>query len=395
MKFKTQLLFIFLVFMSSCAPKEPASTQLPIPTLMSITQKSTTIPTVMNITPKPTITFPAVATVQMKTKYLAYDVVQDSQTYIALLPIECLGKKGPNCQERGIPDTYQRDMAGPLIWDASGNKLGLISNINGKQNLTILSFDTFPPTPTLFGTPEREDCPTWSPDGKRLAITKENSANEKPGPELWLIALDKQEQKLTDEGGCASWSPDGLSILFTHYTNDANLGGNIYLLNTINLSALDKTTLKTNLDRVANASFSPDGTQIVFDGIKNDRQSIYMIKTNGAGLQELTATLPEASSPIWSPTGKQIVFTSQTSHTTPREIYVMDSVGKHLLNITNTPTWDDYSPAWSPDGTQLAYVSLRDSGQFNIYVVNKDGTGLAKVTDETTTSEFNYPSWQP
>ncbi len=40
----------------------------------------------------------------------------------------------------------------------------------------------------------------------------------------------------------------------------------------------------------------------------------------------------------------------------------------------------NYLPAWSPDGTKIAFTSSRDGNQ-EIYYVNRDGSGLRRVTN--------------
>jgi len=60
-----------------------------------------------------------------------------------------------------------------------------------------------------------------------------------------------------------------------------------------------------------------------------------------------------------------------------------------FLRLTNDVHQDLY-PEWSPDGTQIAFASDR-SGNFDIWVINADGTGLTQLTDSPL--DENYPSW--
>jgi len=52
----------------------------------------------------------------------------------------------------------------------------------------------------------------------------------------------------------------------------------------------------------------------------------------------------------------------------------------------------NYVPRWSPDGTRLAFYSNRD-GNWNLYLINADGTGLARLTDDPTSD--TGPEWSP
>jgi TolB protein len=48
------------------------------------------------------------------------------------------------------------------------------------------------------------------------------------------------------------------------------------------------------------------------------------------------------------------------------------------------------SPAWSPDGTQIVFLGDKDRN-FDVYVVNLDGTGLVRLTRELA-DDFD-PDW--
>ena len=50
------------------------------------------------------------------------------------------------------------------------------------------------------------------------------------------------------------------------------------------------------------------------------------------------------------------------------------------------------APAWSPDGRQIAFYSERD-GNWEIYLMNADGSGLTRLTDNPANDWF--PSWAP
>jgi len=53
------------------------------------------------------------------------------------------------------------------------------------------------------------------------------------------------------------------------------------------------------------------------------------------------------------------------------------------------------TPAWSPDGRRIAFQSNRESpnGLHALFVVNRDGTGLVRVTGYDR--DANHPEWSP
>ncbi len=55
------------------------------------------------------------------------------------------------------------------------------------------------------------------------------------------------------------------------------------------------------------------------------------------------------------------------------EIYKINADGTGLVNLTNNPA-RDMLPAWSPDKSRIAFTSDRD-GKTQIYLMNADGSG--------------------
>src|SRR5256884_29962 len=85
----------------------------------------------------------------------------------------------------------------------------------------------------------------------------------------------------------------------------------------------------------------------------------------------------------------QIAFTSNRDG--QNEIYVMNADGSGAGRLTNNPA-NDFSPAWSLDAAKIAFVSDRD-GHPEIYVINADGSGLARLTNNPAQDE--WPAWSP
>ena len=73
------------------------------------------------------------------------------------------------------------------------------------------------------------------------------------------------------------------------------------------------------------------------------------------------------------------------------EIYSMASDGTGLVRLTTSPGVDG-GPDWSPDGDRLAFVSERD-GNREIYVMDADGTNPVRLT--TNPGVDAAPRWSP
>ena len=107
--------------------------------------------------------------------------------------------------------------------------------------------------------------------------------------------------------------------------------------------------------------------------------------SNGTGPQTASQT---------APTSERIAFQSTRPGGTP-ELLVMDPDGSNVKTLLGGPA-TYRSPAFSPDGSRIAFSSNRD-GDFDLYVMNRDGTGLAHVTGPSVpdTTYDDSPSWSP
>ncbi len=90
---------------------------------------------------------------------------------------------------------------------------------------------------------------------------------------------------------------------------------------------------------------------------------------------------------VWSPTREQLAFISTESGND--EIWVVNRDGSGLLQLTRDPyNWWDKHPTWSPDGNKIAFWSNR-TGVWQIWVMDGDGKNLY------TLSKTGFNDWDP
>jgi len=159
--------------------------------------------------------------------------------------------------------------------------------------------------------------------------------------------------------------------------------------------------LKPNIPNLPEKSY--ERGKIAFVSDRDGNREIYIMNSDGSDLKNLTNNPANDFGPKWSPDGKKIAFVSDRGGN--EDIYVMNVDGSGQTNLTNNP--GNYGfPNWSPDGEKIVFVSERDEqgirpatqagdgyGNDEIYVMNADGSGLKRLTN------YRYidyaPNWSP
>lgn len=112
---------------------------------------------------------------------------------------------------------------------------------------------------------------------------------------------------------------------------------------------------------------------------------------DGSNLKRLTNSPGYDAEASYSPDGKQIVFCSNRSGEKNLELYIMDADGKNVRQLTHAPNCYNGGPFFSPDGKRVIFRSDRKKkDHLQLYVINVDGTGERALTDEE-----NWVFWAP
>ena len=115
--------------------------------------------------------------------------------------------------------------------------------------------------------------------------------------------------------------------------------------------------------------------------------SLWLINVDGSGERMIHDNVRNPRTPVWSPDGSQIAFTSDRSGNF--DLYIMDVDGTNVVQLTDEPGLDD-AGAWSPDGEHIVFVSDRN-GNFDLYIMDADGSNVAHLTDDVAYDDF--PDW--
>jgi len=274
---------------------------------------------------------------------------------------------------------------------ASG-QIAFVSDRDGNDEIYVMNADGSSPT-RLTNNPATDLQPVWSPNAQKIAFASQR--DDRRYYEIYVMDADgSHPTQLTNnpaENLAPAWSPDGKKIAFTSM-------GEVYVMNADGSSTTRLTYSPPDWDWADQAAWSPDGTKIALtrasvgycdpDGLCSSYTTlvISVMNADGTGIHNLAS----GSGAAWSPDGARIAFRGDGG------INVLNADGSSGRQVIAAIGGQHL--AWSPDGAKIAfdgatYTSPLSAPQWDIYVMNADGSGVVRLTQG---SGNNYlPAWRP
>lgn len=217
------------------------------------------------------------------------------------------------------------------------------------------------------------------------------------------------------------FSPDGKTIIFQAEEKDT--GNPFYQIFTMDRASGNFRRVSPGVGKTTCAYFAPDGKKVIFASSHLDKDAkahyaqelkqrdedrktgrrrtykwdfdehmdIFEANPDGTGLKRLTDAKGYDAEGSYSPDGKHIVFCSNRSGTENLELYIMDSDGKNVRQLTKAPGCYNGGPFFSPDGKKVIFRSDRKKkDHLQLFVINVDGTGERALTDD-----LSWVQWGP
>jgi len=251
----------------------------------------------------------------------------------------------------------------------------------------------------LTGGGAASESPAWFPDGAAIAFVSDRSGK----PSVWKVPKLGGTPVLVAEGAIhPAISPDGLRLAFSR----ENAAGH-YRIAVAPLDDPARASWLTSGDEgehhQAGAAWSPDGRSLCF----SDSRNLWLVGSGGGRAQHLTSDNAVDTEPAWSSDGRYVIFTSQregtralwrvavdggrperiTFGTGPESHPSVSSDGTRLAYSTYSDDYDvvlldratgakerigselyDASPSFAPDATSVVFTSNRRGGQFDLWV---------------------------
>ena len=124
----------------------------------------------------------------------------------------------------------------------------------------------------------------------------------------------------------------------------------------------------------------PDG-RIVYSVITTRTNDLWIVNANGSGNRQLTFDQGLNFSPVVSPDGRYISFTS--TRTGNNEIWRIDIDGGNPVQLTETPDKEN-DASFTPDGKWIVYQRVNSDNLINVWKVNVDGGNPIQLTKTLT-----------
>lgn len=183
---------------------------------------------------------------------------------------------------------------GAPSWSPDGKKLALVLSRSGSPNIYVMDIASRQLTQLTHDYYINTE-PAWAPDGKSLLFTSTRAG----GPQIYQINLASGAvSRISYDGDYnarASYTRDGKHIAMIHKVSG------IYSIAILDLDSGTMRVLSGSAADSASPSVAPNSSMILYDTVYGNRNVLAMVSADGRVQLRLPARNGEAQDPSWSP----------------------------------------------------------------------------------------------
>jgi serine/threonine protein kinase len=235
--------------------------------------------------------------------------------------------------------------------------------------------------------------PAFSPDGERVAFR-----SERDGGGIFVMgASGENVRRLTRFGYNPAWSPDGKEIVcstafFIRPQERYRPNTQLFRVN----AATGEARAISGPSDAAQPNWSPHGYRIAYWGYPKGPRDIWTVPAGGGDPVPVTADVALDWSPVWSPDGRYLYFSSDRGGSMNLWRVRIDEVtGKTQGAAEQFTTPAQYSGlmSFSRDGRQMAYAA--QARDLNLYRVGFDPVGEKSSGESVAVTSGSTPLADP
>jgi len=282
-----------------------------------------------------------------------------------------------------------------MDWSPDGQWLAVVDSPPGAaESLFLLGVETGEKRRLTFPSKAANGDvrPAFSPDGRWLAFARGTSSRV---DNLFIVPVSGGEaRQLSHNQGLMfdlAWLPGGETLVFT-----AIAEGKAKLFRVA--AAEGKPELVAGIEGKPNDLAVARTAPLLVYSQRDQDSNLYRLNlkepprgvTAGQAAVKMLSSSYRDDGPQYSPDGRRLAF--QSVRTGNWELFVADSDGQHLAQLTSFNGPETGGISWSPDSRWLAFDS-RPDGHADIFIINMESPGQSPRRLTRAPSSEILPTW--